>query len=188
MRKVTTGSIGFRMRWPGLALLAFAGILSCFLLRTPAGQAAPAQSENPPCQWMEPANKVLQTPIIPERVFNGILMCVEVNGEPGKIILDSGNSTTFVSPKKSRIPLRNPERTITTLRGSGWVSTGQWGEVNIHLGGTYWVNRRVVIDDISPISKSLGQRVDGILGEDLLRRYRSVLIDYEKNTLTLVEP
>lgn len=68
----------------------------------------------------------------------------------------------------------------------GW-NQGIKSEANIHLGGHYWVNRRVIVHDMGDISRAVGQRVDGILGEDLLGEYKSVLIDYEHKTLIFVD-
>lgn len=181
------GRNGTWRRSAGFAAVALAFGLAPYLPEVGRSCAAKAGPIKGACDWAEPANNELQVDLVRETVFNNILLCVEVNGRAGLMILDTGSSTTFVSPGISGIPLLSPNRTVTPLKGSGWVSSGQWGEANIHIGGHRWINRRVVVDDMRTISKALGQQVDGILGEDLLSQYRSVIINYNDNRLILID-
>ena len=123
-----------------------------------------------------------------EPKFGNLLICVEVNGKGGLMILDTGSSTTIVSERLAGPGARDLQKAPSELKGSGWVSSGRWDDVTIHLGNRYWANRRVIVDDLEPISKSLGWPIDGVFAEDLLRQYRSVLIDYRMNSVKLVAP
>jgi len=45
------------------------------------------------------------------------------------------------------------------------------------------MNWRVLVMDLSDASKRLGTRIDGFLGEDVLRTFSAVRIDFRAHTL-----
>lgn len=171
-----------RACWIALLILA-APLFTPFGTAPKAGVAA---EHIPACDWYEPSDRELEIGLVREPKFGNILVCLEVNGRAGLMILDTGSSTTLVSPRLAGAGVADDQPLVMPLKGSGWVSSGRWGEVTIHLGSRYWVNRRVVIEDLQPMSNSLDWPIDGVFGEDLLRQYRSVIIDYDKNTVKLV--
>ena len=172
-------------RW--IASLALPAALIT-LSGAPRKASAATPEHIPACDWYEPSEHELEIGLVREKTFGNLLVCVEVNGKAGLMILDTGSSTTLVSEKFAGREVRDVQPSVTSLRGSGWLSSGRWGEATIHLGSRYWVNRRVIVDDLRPMSDSLGWQIDGIFGEDLLRQYRSVIIDYDKNLVRLVSP
>jgi len=174
----------FRVWWLA-ALFVSASLVPTHLANR--GAWAAAGEHIVPCDWTEPASRQLQVAAVRERAFGNILLCVEVNGIAGLMILDTGSSATFVSPRLAGVARPDLSVSITPRKGLGRVSSGQWAEATIHLGNRRWINRPVVVDDFGPLSDALGWKIDGIFGEDLLRQYRSVLIDYETNTVTFVD-
>jgi hypothetical protein len=42
-------------------------------------------------------------------------------------------------------------------------------DVNLRLSSRHWMNRRVLVMDISDASKRMGTHIDGFLGHDILR-------------------
>jgi len=180
----------------GIRKRLFAGWIATFALPAalialsgaPGGASAAAPEHIPACDWYEPSDHELEIGLVREKKFGNLLVCVEVNGVAGLMILDTGSSTTLVSEKLAGCGVRDFRHPVTPLSGSGWRNSGRWGEATIHLGSRYWVNRRVIVDDLRPMSESLDWQIDGVFGEDLLRQYRSVVIDYDKNTVRLIGP
>lgn len=71
-------------------------------------------------------------------------------------------------------------------KGSGFVGKAAWAKANVEVGIRGWQDRRVlVMNDFREISNSVKQRVDGILGEDLLEELEFVVIDYKHHRLVL---
>jgi hypothetical protein len=57
----------------------------------------------------------------------------------------------------------------------------------MEVGGVSWTKREVlVMNGIRDISNSLNERIDGILGQDILKEFRSVLIDFKHHRLLLL--
>lgn len=47
-----------------------------------------------------------------------------------------------------------------------------------------WTDHKVLVtSDFQDLSSTLKQRVDGIVGEDVLREFRSVVIDFQHHNL-----
>ena len=136
------------------------------------------------CTWDETVKDEIRVPLLYDGVFGAILFCLEVNGKPAQVILDTGSNVTILSPE---IALQTPPQSShpkSPLKGSGYVSTGQWGTATLHLGNRYWINRRIIVDEMDSISEAHRQRIYGILGRDVLKEFRFVTIDYEKQVLT----
>jgi len=137
------------------------------------------------CNWDETVKYELRAPLVLDGVFGDILTCIEVNGKPAKVILDTGSNVTILSPDMAPQSHAEPSYPVAPQEGSGYVSSGQWGTANLHLGDRYWINRGILVDEMRSISQAHKQRIDGILGRDILREFRFVTIDYEKKLLTL---
>ena len=58
-------------------------------------------------------------------------------------------------------------------------------EVKLSLEHRSWLNRRVCVMDLSDVSRRMGTRVDGFIGQDVLTEFSSVKIDYKNHTLEL---
>jgi len=148
--------------------------------RTPTLERLPG-----PCNWMRTDKGEVRVPILRAKPFGAMLVCLQVNGKPAEVIFDTGSNVTILSREISQY--RQPDLTQpsdTPLKGSGWVGTGRWEEANIRLGDRDWINRRIVVEDVRDISRALNHRVEGILGEDLLREFKYVIIDYDKKFIT----
>jgi hypothetical protein len=57
--------------------------------------------------------------------------------------------------------------------------------VDLRLAERHWIDRDVLVMDLSDASKRMGTRVDGFIGQDVLREFASVRIDYRTKTIEL---
>jgi hypothetical protein len=121
------------------------------------------------------------------RQFGSILIRAQVNGQPATLIVDTGCSHTVLSSDFLRVSPLLLEHASVPVKGQGLVGVRGWAKATMEIGAISWANREVlVIDEFQEISKSMKQRVDGILGEDLLNEFGSVVIDFKHHRLVLL--
>lgn len=121
------------------------------------------------------------------RKFGAILIRVEVNKLPATLVVDTGSSRTILSSGLLRVRPLALERADAPAKGSGYVGSAGWAKATIEIGTTTLPDREVlVMDDFRDLSNSMQQKVDGILGEDVLKEFNSVLIDFKHHRLILL--
>jgi len=126
-------------------------------------------------------------PFETNRNFGSILIKAKVNGQPATLIVDTGSSHTMVSSELLQIrPLALPHA-ATPSKGSGYVGTASWAKAHLEIGRDRWADRSVlVMNDFQEMSNSLKQKVDGILGQDVLREFNTVIIDFKHQRFFLL--
>ncbi len=117
--------------------------------------------------------------------FAAILVRVEVNRKPAVMIVDTGSSRTFVSPRIAGLDLRERQGPAHIEKGSGVEGEARWGKATLGLGRHLFPNQRVVVLDLQDVSRSLGQEIDGLLGQDVLCQFDHVVIDFKKRKIVL---
>jgi len=128
----------------------------------------------------------IEIPFELNRQFGSILVRVRVNGEPAVLLVDTGSSHTILSGTFLGLNPLLLERARAPVKGSGLLGIAGWATATIDLGRMNSSKRRVlVMDEFREISKGMKQRVDGILGEDVLDEFTSVAIDYQHYRLVL---
>ena len=128
----------------------------------------------------------LAIPFELNRQFGSILIEVQVNRHPAWLLVDTGSSHTVLSADLLEINPLFLKRATVRVKGSGLTGTAGWATATIDLGTIQWANRKVLVTkDFREISRSLQQRVDGILGEDVLNEFTSVVIDFKNHRLIL---
>jgi hypothetical protein len=121
------------------------------------------------------------------RNFGTILIQAQVNGQPATLVVDTGASHTILSSELLRVRSLALEHADAPAKGSGFVGSAGWAKATLEIRTMTWPNRRVlVMDDFQDLSKSMKQKVDGILGEDVLREFDSVVIDFKHHRLVLL--
>jgi hypothetical protein len=121
------------------------------------------------------------------RQFGSILIRAQVNGQPATLLVDTGSSRTILSSDFVRLSPLLLEPAPTPVKGSGLVGNAGWFKATMEVGGVSWAKREVlVMNGIRDISNSLNERIDGILGQDILKEFRSVLIDFKHHRLLLL--
>jgi hypothetical protein len=117
-----------------------------------------------------------------------ILLEGKVNGDPVTFLLDTGSVGTIVSARMYRItsfPLRSVQRNAD---GHGINGESISVRLDLQLGNRRWAGQRVSIMNLDELSQILGIRhIDGLIGEDILREFRSIRIDYHTHVIELEE-
>ncbi len=120
--------------------------------------------------------------------FGAILVRVQVNKLPATLVLDTGSSHTMLSSTLLRVRPLASEHADPPAKGSGYVGSAGWAKATLEIGNMTWPDRKVlVMDDFQDLSNSMQQKVDGILGEDVLKEFNSVLIDFKHHRLVLLD-
>jgi Aspartyl protease len=118
--------------------------------------------------------------------FGSILIKARVNGQPAKLIVDTGSSHTILSSELLQVRPLALAHADAPAKGSGYVGSAGWAKASLEVGTTTWSDRKVlVMNDFQAMSNTLNERVDGIIGEDVLREFNSVIIDFKHRRLLL---
>jgi Aspartyl protease len=138
------------------------------LLAPPAGPAQPA---------------VVRLPF--RSVQSMILVEGKVNGHTLTFLLDTGSLGTIVSTRVygSQFPVHRIRR---NLEGPGLSGESFTAYIDLELGNHRWNAQRVSIMNLDELSRIIGvKHIDGLVGEDLLREFRSVHINYQAHVIEL---
>jgi len=120
------------------------------------------------------------------RNFGSILIRAQVNGKPATLVVDTGSSHTILSSELLQVRPLALEHADAPTKGSGYVGSAGWAKATVEVGTITWQDRRVlVMSDFQEISNSMKRRVDGILGEDVLKEFDFVGIDFKRHRLVL---
>lgn len=125
-------------------------------------------------------------PLEVNRYFGSILIRAQVNGHPATLLVDTGSSHTILSSELLQVRPLALERADAPAKGSGYIGTAGWARATFEVGTLRWRDRNVlVMNDFQEISNSMKQKVDGILGQDVLKEFDSVVIDFKHHRLLL---
>jgi hypothetical protein len=113
-----------------------------------------------------------------------ILIQAEVNGRAAALILDTGATYTIIEPRFVSLT-RETAGQATLLPGIGISGEGTWAAATIRIGSKTWRRQRILAMSIEAVSRAYGRHIDGILGQDVLRSVKSVLIDNAAQRIVL---
>ncbi len=118
-----------------------------------------------------------------------VVLPVEVNGEgPFRFALDTAASTTVLSLEVKKLVGVAGERALAMAGGGGKVGGLSGSVESIRVGARSSGPHEVVVGPfLAPLSEAIGERLDGILGYNFLRRFR-IRIDYPGRRLRLCRP
>ena len=124
------------------------------------------------------AQQTAKTYRVPFHSVNGlILLDAEVNGKRATLLLDTGAGRTVVSLASA--PLLQ-WRSNEALHGKA-VQV----KVDLRLGENFTTSGTMAAMDLNTVEKQMNARFDGILGQDVLREFSAVRIDYKNCVVEL---
>jgi len=106
-----------------------------------------------------------------------ILLDAQVNNKAAVLLLDTGADNSLISPEAAGVSakLQALKATNTTGANGEYVK----GRVDLRLAERHWIDRGVLVMDLSEVSKRLGTKIDGFIGQDVLREFSAVRTDYK---------
>jgi predicted aspartyl protease len=119
------------------------------------------------------------------KAFGLMLIKVEVNGKPAVMVLDTGSNETIVSPRLVIVKQLSSKDAVAIAKGSGYSGTGVIATAFLSIGPLNPKNCQILVVDLSALSKTLGQEVDGILGMSVLKEFEIVSVDLRHHKLVL---
>jgi predicted aspartyl protease len=119
------------------------------------------------------------------RAFGLMLIKVQVNGKPAVMVLDTGSNETIVSPRLVIVKQLSSKDAVAMAKGSGYSGTGVIATAVLSIGPLNPKNCQILVVDLSDLSKTLGQEVDGILGMSVLKEFEIVSVDLRHHKLVL---
>jgi len=118
-------------------------------------------------------------------MFGLVLVKVEVNGRPAVLIVDTASNHTIISSELADVTPRTLDNAVSTSKGSGFAGIGVFARTTVRVGPITWRDHRIVVMDMREFSKSLGQKIDGLLGMDFFSEFKVVVVDLKNHKLTL---
>ena len=136
-----------------------------------------------PASALYPKDSSPSVPIIIDD--GGILVPVEVGAvsRPMKFLLDTGTETSIVDQATARSLHLQPGPEVEVLGAHGRSTARTALLEGMRLGPLHLPDLRVIMIDLEILSEAMDSRVDGILGLDVLSRFR-FSIDYAAKKLT----
>ena len=114
-----------------------------------------------------------------------MLIKVEINGKPAVMVLDTGSNETIVSPRLVIVKQLSSKEAVAMAKGSGYSGNGVITTALLKVGPLNPKNCQILVVDLSDLSKTLGQEVDGILGMSVLKDFELVSVDLKRHKLVL---
>lgn len=108
-----------------------------------------------------------------------ILIHAKLNGTPALMILDSGASHSLFDATSFGMTDTQLQIARMNSRGLGLDADVVWRTADFQMADLQWERQTVEIADLRKLSKIYGRKIDGIVGEDVLRNFSSVQINYK---------
>lgn len=116
-----------------------------------------------------------------------ILVDGKVNGNPATLLLDTGADRTIISRKAYGSVQFRLQQLRRNSHGAG-VSGGSIPlRADLVIADHMWPAQRVSVMELDELNDMLKLHFDGLLGQDILRQFRSVRIDYHTKMIELEE-
>lgn len=126
----------------------------------------------------------VEVPFELDRHFGSILVELKVNGQTATFLVDTGASSSFVSAAMAGVDVKTRSR---FRDDAGFEARGVTESVTIELGSAWRATMLVGAIDMAPVTQRYNRRIDGFLGQDVLRQFARVMIDFQRRKLVLSE-
>lgn len=120
-------------------------------------------------------------PFVSDSASGTILIQAKLNGSPATMVLDTGATRTIFDVFVTAMSAAQLKLELSQMNsnGVGLDTKIIWRFGDIQISGHQWIQHPVQIADLRNLSRVYGRRIDGILGQDLLRTFTSVQINYK---------
>ena len=112
-----------------------------------------------------------------------LLIDAKVNGEPVTFLLDTGANNTILDVKTYSRSLLLPSPPAN--RQAGIVGNALRVRVDLELARRFLFSQPVSVMNLGDLPERVGAPFDGLLGQDILRQFRSVRINYHSRVIEL---
>ena len=122
----------------------------------------------------------LTVPVEVAGARHAILVKVKVNGRDRTFMVDTGATRTVVDARA--IGLAEIELKLSRFRTTGPGLSGEAVDAEVatlRLGDRTWEGRPVVVMNLDGLAPIYGRRIDGLLGQDILREFDRVAFDFK---------
>ena len=135
---------------------------------------------------ISPAARAQATTVqIPFSSSHGLIVIeANINGKTASLLFDSGAMRTFVNPSILD-GLKTSSGNAISIADGNAVDV-RVVKTAVSLGGTS-VQVLVSSYDMTKFAASIGLRVDGVIGQDVIGKFSGILIDYVRHKITLIE-
>jgi hypothetical protein len=125
-----------------------------------------------------------ETVFLPFRsVHSLILVDAKVNGNPATLLLDTGANNTIIDGKVYGNVLA--PRIEPVSKGPGVIGNALRLRVDLEIAGRFLFSQPVSVMNLGDLPQRVGAQFDGLLGQDILRQFRSVRINYHAHVIEL---
>jgi len=112
-----------------------------------------------------------------------MLIRARVDNRPAILIVDTGSTHTILRP--SAVGMSAAELQTPQLAG-GFIGDAVGCEITLEIGQRTWRRRRVTVMDLSQTLSVYKERIDGLLGLDLLFEFSQVAFHLKTHSITLI--
>jgi hypothetical protein len=125
-----------------------------------------------------------ETVLLPFRsVHSLILVEAKLNGNPVTLLLDTGANNTILDVKAYGNTLLSPIQPVS--KGAGIVGNALRVRVDLEIAHRFLFSQPVSVMNLDGLARQFGTQFDGLLGQDVLRQFRSVRINYKSHVIEL---
>jgi predicted aspartyl protease len=107
-----------------------------------------------------------------------ILIPAKLNARPVMMILDTGASHSIFDARAFGVAPVQLQAARMNSRGLGLDADVVLRVADVQIADLQWKQKSLEIADLSKLSKIYGRTIDGLVGQDLLRTFTSVQINY----------
>ena len=156
------------------------GKLACVLLMLATQRCIPSQ-----LMAETGDNAPTGVPLISDAKTGTILVTAKLDGQPVMMILDTGASHSLFDVHLFGLDGVQLQIARMKQRGLGLDTDVVWRMANFKIGDQAWNGQPVEIADLRELRRIYGRPVEGIVGQDVLRRFSSVQINYKGQCVML---
>jgi Aspartyl protease len=117
--------------------------------------------------------------LISDKSTGTILVDASVNGQAVVMILDTGASHSMFDASVFGLSEVQLQAARMKGRGMGLDADVVWRTADFEIGEEAWKEHPIEVADLHLLSKIYGRKIGGIVGQDVLRSFVSVQINYK---------